>query len=96
MAHGTGQIMKHGLVSAKDIAQKYNLTYQTVNHYTNFGLINVVTKKGNVRFYDEGETESRLAKITQFIGAGLPLSVIRKTLNDELAVKVLNNNAGGV
>ena len=87
--------MKQKLISAKEIVQKYNLTYQTVNHYTNFGLIKVVTKKGNVRFFDEDEINSRLTKITQLIGAGLPLSVIRKTLNDELTVKVLNNNTCG-
>lgn len=87
--------MKHSLVSAKEIIQKHNLTYQTLNHYTNFGLINVVTKKGNIRMYDEAETDNRLAKITQLINAGLPLRVIRKTLNDELAVKVLNDKAGG-
>ena len=88
--------MKQKLISAKEIVQKYNLTYQTVNHYTNFGLINVISKKGNVRFYDEDEINNRMAKITQLIGAGMPLNVIRKILNDELTVKVLNNNTGGV
>lgn len=82
--------MKQNLMSAKEIVQKYNLTYQTVNHYTNFGLINVISKKGNVRLYDGDEIESRLTKITLLINAGLPLRVIRKTLNDELAIKVLN------
>ena len=88
--------MKQNLISAKDIAQKYNFTYQTVNHYTNFGLINVVSKKGNVRLYDEDDTNDRLTKITLLINAGLPLRVIQKTLNDELTIKVLNNKMGGV
>lgn len=78
--------MKQKLISAKEIAQKYNLTYQTINHYTNFGLINVISKKGNARLYDEDDTDSRLTKITLLINAGLPLRVIRKTLNDELTI----------
>ena len=88
--------MKQNLISAKEIGQNYNLTYQTVNHYTNFGLINVVSKKGNVRLYDGDEINSRLTKVTLLINAGLPLRVIRKTLNDELAIKVLNKDMGGV
>lgn len=87
--------MKQNLISAKEIIQNYNLTYQTVNHYTNFGLINVVSKKGNVRLYDEDEVNSRLTKITLLINAGLPLRVIRKTLNDELTIKVLNKGTVG-
>lgn len=87
--------MKRDLVSAKQISEKHGLTYQTVNHYTNLGLINVVSKKGNVRLYDEDNTAGRLAKITQLINAGLPLRVIRKALDEELSVKLLNNDTGG-
>lgn len=87
--------MKQDLISAKEIVRNFNLTYQTVNHYTNFGLINVVSKKGNVRLYDEDEVNSRLTRITLLINAGLPLRVIRKTLNDELTIKVLNKDTGG-
>ena len=88
--------MKQKLISAKEIVQNYNLTYQAVNHYTNFGLINVVTKKGNVRYYDQDVLHDRLTKITQLIAAGLPLSVIHKILNEEIAVKILHNNTGGI
>ena len=87
--------MKQKLISAKELIQKHNLTYQTVNHYTNLGLLDVVTKRGNVRLYDEAVAEERMAKIKQFIAAGLPLRLIRKALNDELAVRITNNNSGG-
>ena len=87
--------MKKELVSAKEILEKHGLTYQTVNHYTNLGLINVVSKKGNVRLYAEEDIAGRLARITQLINAGLPLRVIRKALDEELSVKVLNNDTGG-
>ncbi|MFA6355859.1 MAG: MerR family transcriptional regulator [Candidatus Omnitrophota bacterium] len=86
--------VKQKLISAQEIIKKYSITYQTVNHYTNFGLINVITKKSNVRLYDEEEVDRRLIKIIQLAGAGFPLRLIRKTLNDELAVKV-NTGTGG-
>ena len=83
--------MKKDLVSAKEISEKHGLTYQTVNHYTNLGLINVVSKKGNIRLYDEDDTAGRLAKITRFINAGLPLRVIRKALDNELDFGALSS-----
>lgn len=86
--------LKQKLISAQEIVNKYGITYQTVNHYTNFGLINVITKKSKVRYYDEEEVDRRLTKIIQLAGAGFPLRLIRKTLNDELAVKV-NTGTGG-
>jgi DNA-binding transcriptional MerR regulator len=86
--------MKSKLIAAKELIQKYNLTYQTVNHYTNLGLFDVVTKRGNVRLYDEAVIAGRMSKITQYINAGLPLRLIRKALNDELAVKIPGNGGG--
>ena len=83
--------MKKGLISAKEIATKHSLTYQTINHYTNIGLINVVSKKGNIRLYDGDDTAARLAKITQLINAGLPLRVIRKALDNELDFGALSS-----
>ena len=72
---------KRKLISAKDIIKKYQITYQTINHYTNFGLLHVVTKKGNVRFYDGSRIKMRLAKITRLVGEGYPLRLISKMLN---------------
>ncbi len=72
---------KRKLISAKDIIKKYQITYQTINHYTNFGLLHVVTKKGNVRFYDGSRIKERLAKITRLVGEGYPLRLISKMLN---------------
>ena len=72
--------MKNNLISAKEIIRRYHLTYQTINHYTNFGLLNVVTKKGNIRYYDVAETHDRLAKISRLASEGYSLSLIRKKL----------------
>ena len=67
-------------MSAQKITEKYRITYQTVNHYTNLGLLRIVTKKGNVRMYDQAEVRQRLAKITQLMNEGYPLRLIRKQL----------------
>ena len=68
------------LISAKEITRKYNISYQTVNHYTDFGLFSLVLKKGNVRFYDGLEVKYRLAKITKLAREGYSLRLIRRKL----------------
>ncbi len=78
--------LKEKLISAQEIVKKHNITYQALNHYTNFGLLNVVAKRSNVRLYDEEEVQRRLTKIVQLASAGFPLQLIRKALNDELSV----------
>jgi len=72
--------MNNKLMSAQEITERYRITYQTVNHYTNLGLLHIVTKRGNVRMYDQAEVKQRLAKITQLINEGYPLRLIRKQL----------------
>jgi DNA-binding transcriptional MerR regulator len=68
------------LISAKEITRKYKISYQTVNHYTDFGLLTLVLKQGNVRFYDECEVRSRLVRITKLAREGYSLRLIRKKL----------------
>lgn len=72
--------MNKKLITAKEIVKKFNITFQTINHYTNFGLLSVATKKGNVRVYDEAEVKERLAKISKLISEGYSLRLIRKEL----------------
>jgi len=72
--------MNKKFITAKEIVKKHNITFQTVNHYTNFGLLTVVTKKSNVRMYDEEEVKKRLAKISELTSEGYSLQLIRKTL----------------
>jgi len=67
-------------ISAKDIVTSYNITYQTVNHYTDFGLLEVQAKKGNVRFYDRELVDRRLRAIAVLTGEGYSLRLIRKRL----------------
>ena len=67
-------------VSAAEIAQKYGLTYQAVNHYTNLGLLEVVIKEGNVRMYASAKVKDRLSKIAKLANEGYSLRLIRKKL----------------
>jgi len=66
------------LITAKEVVDKFKISPQTVNHYTNFGLLVVVSKKGNVRMYAEGQVKKRLAKISKFVNEGYSLRLIRK------------------
>lgn len=68
------------MISAKEIIQKYNLSYQTVNHYTDFGLLPVSAKKGNARLYDKSLVEKRLSQIRELAKEGYSLRLIRKRL----------------
>jgi len=68
------------MVSVKEIMQEYDLTYQTVNHYTDFGLLPVALKKGNTRFYDKNIVRERLKKIKELTEGGYSLRLIRKRL----------------
>ena len=74
------EIKNKSMIPAKEIARIYNLTYQTVNHYTDFGLLPVEEKKGNVRYYDNELVEKRLKEIRDMVGQGYSLRLIRKKL----------------
>lgn len=67
-------------ISAKEIIDEFHVSYQTVNHYTDFGLLPLVFKKGNVRFYDKQQVKKRLPEITRLAGEGYSLRLIRKQL----------------
>ena len=68
------------MISAKEIITQYNISYQTVNHYTDFGLLPVQTKIGNARFYDRNLVKKRMKKIRELIEEGYSLRLIRKKL----------------
>ena len=70
----------HKMISAKDLMSRYKVTYQTVNHYTNFGLLPMVAKIGNVRFYQKGLAIKRLRQIRNLMEEGYSLRLIRKKL----------------
>lgn len=67
-------------ISANQIIQKYNLSYQTINYYTNLDLLPAVKNKGNKRLYDAEEVHFRLKRIQQLKNEGYPLRLIKKEL----------------
>ncbi len=75
-----GNNKRNRLISAKEIISNFGITYQTVNHYTDFGLLPVLAKKGNVRFYDRALVGVRLKKIKDLVQEGYSLRLIRKRL----------------
>ncbi len=68
------------LISAKDAARRFDLSYPTLNHYTNLGFFRIVIKKGNKRFYDAQELQQKLRVIARMKDDGYPLRLIRKKL----------------
>ena len=72
--------LNSNLMSATEIIREFQITYQAVNHYTNLGLLDVVTKNGNARMYDRVEVKRRLLEITRLVKEGYPLRLIRKKM----------------
>lgn len=68
------------MISAKEITASYHITYQTVNHYTDLGLLPVAIKKGNVRFYNKNLVSRRLKEIRGLTREGYSLRLIRKRM----------------
>jgi DNA-binding transcriptional MerR regulator len=68
------------LVAPSEIVKKFNISYQTLNNYTNLGLLIVKEKKGNVRFYKLREVKHRLERIKSLKNRGYTLRLIRSML----------------
>ncbi|MEA3560540.1 MAG: MerR family transcriptional regulator [Candidatus Omnitrophota bacterium] len=66
------------MISSQKITENYNISYQTVNYYTNLGLLTVRKRKGNSRLYDEQEVRKNLKRIIELKNQGYPLGLIRK------------------
>ena len=71
---------RNKLIAARTIMDRYNISYQTVNHYTDFGLLPVSAKKGNARFYNKIVVDERMKKIKKLREEGYSLRLIRKKL----------------
>ncbi|MFH2138396.1 MAG: MerR family transcriptional regulator [Candidatus Omnitrophota bacterium] len=78
------------VLTAMDVVKEFNISYQTLNHYTNFGLLNAVKKRGlgNKRLYAASEVRSNLQRIDQLKEKGYPLKIIVDIIkeNDVLPV----------
>lgn len=72
------------IISAMDVVKKFSISYQTLNHYTNFGLLNAVKKRGsgNKRLYRESEVKKNLSRIDELKSKGYPLKIIARLINN--------------
>ena len=68
------------MVSPNEISKRYNVSYQTINYYTNLGLLVVKKRKNNGRLYDHKDVKKRLSIITSLKNQGYPLNIIAKML----------------
>jgi len=75
------------LLSALEVSKKFNLSYQTLNYYTNLGLLHSVKRQQNKRFYLEHEVRARLDKINELKNKGYPLKIIAQMVNGDLKVE---------
>ena len=75
--------MARKTITSKDIVEKFNISYHTVNYYTAIGIFSVLNKKGNERLYDEEITKQRFEKTKEMIAEGYPLILISKELTEE-------------
>lgn len=76
-----------GHISALEVTRKFNLSYQTLNYYTNLGLLHSVKRQQNKRFYLELEVRERLEKINVLKNKGYPLKIITQMVNGDLKVE---------
>ena len=72
--------MENKLTTVKEISKKYGLSYQTVSSYSDTGLLTVVLKKGNVRYYGRRQVDKRISRISALASEGYSLVSIRKKL----------------
>ena len=70
------------LISPPEIVKRYDISYQTLNYYTNLGLFSAVNKVGNKRFYDEAQVKYALERIRRLKNEGYTLGLIRKLLTN--------------
>ncbi len=73
----------NSLITAREIVQKYQLSYQTLNYYTSIGLFFVVKKLANQRLYSEPEVRQRIRRITHLKDEGYPLQLIQRALSSK-------------
>jgi DNA-binding transcriptional MerR regulator len=80
------------LLTANEIVQRFSLSYQTLNYYTNLGLLNVVKRDGNGRLYDSASVEHQLGTISRLKDEGYPLRLISKVLSGAVNGNGANGN----
>jgi len=68
--------MAKKLISPTEISKIYKISYQTVNYYTNLGLLMVKKRNANNRLYDASQVSACLKKVTKLKSQGYSLKLI--------------------
>jgi len=68
--------MAKSLISPTEISKIYGISYQTVNYYTNLGLLKVKKRNANNRLYDSRQVSACLKKVTNLKSQGYSLKLI--------------------
>lgn len=76
--------MAKGLISPAEISKKYNISYQTVNYYTNLGLLMVKRRDGNNRLFNARQVFACLKRINKLKSQGYSLRLIRGIIRKEI------------
>jgi len=72
------------LISPNEISRKFDISYQTINYYTNLGLIKVRKRDGNNRLYNFREVSSSLKRVNKLKSQGYSLQLIRSIITKEI------------
>lgn len=68
--------MAKALISPTEISKIHRISYQTVNYYTNLGLLMVKKRNANSRLYDSRQVGICLKKINSLKSKGYSLKLI--------------------
>ena len=72
--------MMTGLLTAHEVVQRHGLSYQTLNYYTNLGLLHVAKRDGNQRLYGAEDVKRQLGEVERLKGVGYPLRLIARLM----------------
>jgi DNA-binding transcriptional MerR regulator len=68
--------MAKNLISPAEISKIHNISYQTVNYYTNLGLFKVKRRNANNRLYNSKEVSACMKKVSELKSRGYSLRLI--------------------
>mgnify|MGYP001557992576 CR=1 FL=1 len=68
--------MPQMMLTPQEISRRFNISYQTINYYTNLGLLVVRKKQRNSRLYDPREVRKAIDKVGEMKNQGYSLRLI--------------------
>jgi DNA-binding transcriptional MerR regulator len=75
--------MAKALITPVEISKMHDISYQTVNYYTNLGLLKVEKRIANSRLYNSKDVSLRLKKLSELKSQGYSLRLICGLLRED-------------